>query len=1160
MRIKKILIRLSIMLLSLNCAQHCFGQAWSGLLTSSRAMTWSPTVNGDQAGPSPTGTPTSFFTGLPNCATQPSAQTAAALQAAMAADAGSASKCKIDIRSWATVTMSQSVVLNFGGVANVYLVGTPGTTDLVSNGSLNQGCGPSGAILLCFNGGGGGLGALSNTAAVTSGFASGSSSLTLASHANLFVGSLIEIAQSDPSSDTGNVWPCQTTGSSSGSPAGILNCSQQGATAVSFIGGVAYGVRQFVTVTGCGTSTQGAACTSNSITIDVPLQGPLWNSSLNPTALWSSTLPISNTGVYGVILDTQAATGAHSVYVCTYCVNNTITYSTTLDSPNSGDINHFLFWSSEHFTASFNYSYGSSAQAQGYAFDPTGNSSFGLIMSNITQHVAGGYVNEGAMGVVWVDNVFVDNYFGAGWMATDSTTSHSEGSAEELSEGNIGSSTTCDDIHGSSWFNTLYRDYYSGLDPAAVARNGGSVSSLSNRMAVEIFGYCRYYNVVGNVLGNTTTGAQTTYQYAMSSQTDCGPGTSSGFIYILGDANQNVTALLTNSCLTNGFNLYNDTSVVTNLMRWGNWDAIAQAVRENSGETASAASTYPGLASPATTFPSSLFFTSEPSWWNCYNTACPYPGIGPDVTGGNITGTGGHANLNPADACYLNQMGGLQNGSSGILSFNPVACYGSSTPTAAQPTGSPIPGTYATTQNVALASTTPSSTITYCVDTVNTCTPTTTYSAAISISSTSFIRAFTTASGFLQSPTSSLLYTISTPTLAPPTVSPTAATTPYYLSGGAPTITATASSGASIFYTLNGATPTCSSTLYSGPVAITASGQNFQAVACQSGFTTSAVAATGAFTQTSIILDAAANNAGTPGGVNPITCGPITPTATGEMNAVEVVWSSSATLVNVTDTVNSGVYSAAFNPAMHANVNNGIQGGIFFYPNPVRAATTINVNLTGNTAHFSASCQVFKTSSSGTFVLDTTATQQQDGTAANPTSGAAVTPANANSLILSDAFTCTQIPTAGSGYYPLASNPGPQLFTQYQVQTTATATNAPWVAAADTTGSSCNAGWTDQQAAFSVVGTTTYTFTTHTTGNGTVNCTPPAGTQPSGTVESCTASPATGSGFTGWSGTGSASACTGTGGCSFTLTANSTVTAAFTVNPPATITGGVIIP
>ncbi len=54
----------------------------------------------------------------------------------------------------------------------------------------------------------------------------------------------------------------------------------------------------------------------------------------------------------------------------------------------------------------------------------------------------------------------------------------------------------------------------------------------------------------------------------------------------------------------------------------------------------------------------------------------PWPSVGPEVSGGDIAGVGGHVYHNPAGNCYLNVMGGKVDGTSGVLSFNANACYG----------------------------------------------------------------------------------------------------------------------------------------------------------------------------------------------------------------------------------------------------------------------------------------------------------------------------------------------------------------------------------------------------------------------------------------------------------------------------------------------------
>jgi hypothetical protein len=119
-------------------------------------------------------------------------------------------------------------------------------------------------------------------------------------------------------------------------------------------------------------------------------------------------------------------------------------------------------------------------------------------------------------------------------------------------------------------------------------------------------------------------------------------------------------------------------------MLCGNWDAVTAGIR--TCQTASSASTYPGLSSPSTTWSSfkSLYLASQPTWWvfPSGTSGTPWPGIGPDVTGGNISGTAGHAYLNPAANCYLNKLGGATDGSTGSLqsTFDASVCYPASSP------------------------------------------------------------------------------------------------------------------------------------------------------------------------------------------------------------------------------------------------------------------------------------------------------------------------------------------------------------------------------------------------------------------------------------------------------------------------------------------------
>jgi hypothetical protein len=75
------------------------------------------------------------------------------------------------------------------------------------------------------------------------------------------------------------------------------------------------------------------------------------------------------------------------------------------------------------------------------------------------------------------------------------------------------------------------------------------------------------------------------------------------------------------------------------------------------------------------TLPASFFYSSKPSWWPALKA---WPIVGPDVTGGNVSGVNGTVYTNPAEDCYLNVMGGAANGEGAVLAFSANACYSAS--------------------------------------------------------------------------------------------------------------------------------------------------------------------------------------------------------------------------------------------------------------------------------------------------------------------------------------------------------------------------------------------------------------------------------------------------------------------------------------------------
>jgi beta-glucanase (GH16 family) len=162
--------------------------------------------------------------------------------------------------------------------------------------------------------------------------------------------------------------------------------------------------------------------------------------------------------------------------------------------------------------------------------------------------------------------------------------------------------------------------------------------------------------------------------------------------------------------------------------------------------------------------------------------------------------------------------------------------YTITAPLAATPTFSPVPGTYSSIQNVALADTTAGAAIYYTINGTTPTTGSTLYSSSspIAVSSTTTIEAIAVASGFTNSAVATGVYTITTPAAAP-TITTTAAQ-----NGAVVASLATTTSGATIYYTLDGSTPTDTSQIYQAPFLV-ASNLTVKAIATAPGDSASGV-------------------------------------------------------------------------------------------------------------------------------------------------------------------------------------------------------------------------------------------------------------------------------------------------------------------------------
>jgi Domain of unknown function (DUF1929)/Chitobiase/beta-hexosaminidase C-terminal domain len=157
-------------------------------------------------------------------------------------------------------------------------------------------------------------------------------------------------------------------------------------------------------------------------------------------------------------------------------------------------------------------------------------------------------------------------------------------------------------------------------------------------------------------------------------------------------------------------------------------------------------------------------------------------------------------------------------------------------PAAATPTFSPVAGVYQAAQSVSISDTTPGVTIYYTTDGTVPTTTSSVYSAAISVSSTTTLKARATATGYGLSPVATAVYTIRAIT-ATPILSPVAG-----LYHGLQSISITdATPGATIYYTTNGTVPTTASSVYGGAITVSST-TTLKAKAMATGYGLSPVA------------------------------------------------------------------------------------------------------------------------------------------------------------------------------------------------------------------------------------------------------------------------------------------------------------------------------
>lgn len=622
-------------------------QAWSGIISPSRAIDWSAAgVTG----------------GIPNnrttvCASLVTTATAAQIQSALNACpsgqvvslAAGAYTLTSGITIPSNVTLrgagANLTTLTFTGSSNYYwgsyVIGfignyTGGFEGSAPGMSGSMNCkgtaGPPPTYSGCTQ-----LVQWLGTNGVTGTYTRGATVLNLASvPSSLVVGETLQLTQADDQAVV-SVGPlvCQQTAGSNG-------CSREGQ-------GLTYSntaMRQNVKVT---------AINGTAVTVTPGIYADFWTSAKNPVAFWWS----NDTRMAGLenlaVIETPAVWAAIVAFEASDCWVKGISLHVASGAVGSGagTRNGFLVHSSRNITIQDNFL----DQMFGGGFSSTTSygmtniqSSATLWQNNILYNVESPIISTGGVS----GDVYAYNYDPG--VCTPSTgctgifLGHDEGGMYYLLEGNVGPLFRKDTFHGNETFLTFFRNRFTGTEVNSGANNA--------EPAFDVYALSRYYNVIGNVLG--TTGVSSIYECSNSAASGCnryGPS-----IFRLGYPGESATT----GAECEGSNCLNpDSQVKATMMRWGNYDTVNAAVRFVSSEVPSGIPDHANPVPSSQSLPPSFYLSTKPSWFASTEV---WPPIGPDVTGGTVAGVGGHAYNIPAQDCYTS-INAVK------ASFNAATCY-----------------------------------------------------------------------------------------------------------------------------------------------------------------------------------------------------------------------------------------------------------------------------------------------------------------------------------------------------------------------------------------------------------------------------------------------------------------------------------------------------
>jgi len=366
---------------------------------------------------------------------------------------------------------------------------------------------------------------------------------------------------SGSAADNNNLFVCEVAGtcSSQGANTGLhrLNRAQE----------------DVVVATAC-TAASGTCASGKgpyTLTLSNGLAWPGWSSSQTPEAWWGSST-ITNAGAEDFFID-ESTVGQRAVTMQT--ANSVWARGIASTTANFYSVFNYITAHDVIRDSYFYWTFTASTESYGVGGGVVGDL---LMENNILQGIADPInFDSQCSRCVAGYNFAVNQYYSSSSAYEFGMFSwHGAGESEVLLEGNIGSYPDSDDIWGTHTLSTIFRNYFNGFES-----NNGTMP-IDNAEAIHLAAFSRYYNVIGNVLGNPLH--HSTYRCSPSSPTQmwC-PDVSQDVwthVYDIGWSGNTHGKIDVSGSL-------NDMLTLPTTMLWGNYDVVTKAVHwcGNSSDT-----------------------------------------------------------------------------------------------------------------------------------------------------------------------------------------------------------------------------------------------------------------------------------------------------------------------------------------------------------------------------------------------------------------------------------------------------------------------------------------------------------------------------------------------------------------------------------------------